>query len=48
MGWSSVIWVSFKTSGVEESKGSRHKADMISSRGFSRDTQGEREVGLLT
>lgn len=48
MGWSRVIWVSFKTSGVEESKGGRHEADTISSRGSSRDTQGEREVGLLT
>lgn len=47
MGWSMVIWVSFKTSGVEESKG-KHETDTISSRGSSRDTQGEREVGLLT
>lgn len=43
-----VIWVSLETSGVEESKGGRHEADLISSRVSSRDTQGEREVGLLT
>ena len=53
MGWGQnfgkVIWVSFETSGVVKSKGDRHEANLISSsRVSSRDTQGEREVGLLT